>query len=53
VVWDHIEEGTAHGIAATYHEVVVDANVSLGAMDRVLATGVEGRQLRGRLLRDE
>ena len=52
VVWDAVEAGSAHGIAATYHEVVVDAGprIRTGQLARVRALRVEGDRLRATLL---
>ena len=54
VVWDRVDEGLAHGIAATYHSVVVDATPATrpGELSRVLATCVEGDTLRGTVIND-
>jgi threonylcarbamoyladenosine tRNA methylthiotransferase MtaB len=53
VVWDAVEDGVAHGIAATYHEVVVeaDATIRTGQLARVRAVQVEDDRLRATLLR--
>jgi threonylcarbamoyladenosine tRNA methylthiotransferase MtaB len=52
VVWDAVESGVAHGIAATYHEVLVDADASIrtGQLARVRAVRVDGDRLRATLL---
>src|SRR2546426_11510255 len=44
VVWDAVEPGVVHGIAATYHEVLVDAHAGIrtGQLARVRAERVEG-----------
>jgi threonylcarbamoyladenosine tRNA methylthiotransferase MtaB len=53
VVWDRVEDGLAHGLTATYHGVRARASrrTRPGSISRVLATGVDGERLRGRVLR--
>ena len=53
VAWDAVEGGTAHGLTAGYHEVIMEgeAGISQGALDRVRADAVEGDRLRATLLR--
>jgi threonylcarbamoyladenosine tRNA methylthiotransferase MtaB len=49
VVWDSIVEAQAHGVAATYHEVVTGGVEGLraGTLSSVRALTVEGDHLRG------
>ena len=53
VVWDHVEDGRAHGLTAGYHEVIVDGatGVRTGGLSLVRAEAVEGECLRATLLR--
>ena len=53
VVWDHAEDGRAHGLTAGYHEVIVDGAVDVrtGGLSLVRAEAVEGECLRATLLR--
>ena len=54
VAWDRIDDGAAHGVAATYHEVLVAGHgraLRLGSIDRVVASGADGGVLRGTLVR--
>jgi len=51
VVWDGADEVPPRGLAATYHEVVVDTSAPrAGALAKVIATAVEGDHLRARLV---
>jgi threonylcarbamoyladenosine tRNA methylthiotransferase MtaB len=48
-VWDHVGDGAAHGVAATYHEVLLQsppASVRPGVMHRVIANGIDSGALR-------
>jgi threonylcarbamoyladenosine tRNA methylthiotransferase MtaB len=51
-VWDRIDDGVAHGITATYLDVLTDSTDALrpGAVSTVEAEAVEGDALRARLL---
>jgi len=53
VAWDAVEQYTAHGLTAGYHEVVVEGGpgVRQGGLDLVRADAVEGDHLRATLLR--
>jgi threonylcarbamoyladenosine tRNA methylthiotransferase MtaB len=52
VIWDRVEDGVAHGLTATYLEVVAEAapGTRLGGVDTVRLDDVEGDALRARLL---
>jgi len=52
VIWDRVEDGVAHGLTATYLEVVAEAapGTRLGGVDTVRLEDVEGTALRARLL---
>jgi threonylcarbamoyladenosine tRNA methylthiotransferase MtaB len=52
VIWDRVEDGVAHGLTATYLEVVAEAapGTRLGGVDTVRLDDVEGAALRARLL---
>jgi threonylcarbamoyladenosine tRNA methylthiotransferase MtaB len=52
VVWDRIEDGVAHGIGATYLDVVAPATAGMrvGALDAVFVEALDGDHLRARLL---
>jgi threonylcarbamoyladenosine tRNA methylthiotransferase MtaB len=52
VVWDRVDQESAHGIAASYHEVAAAPSpaIRLGGLSPVLATHVDGDVLRARLL---
>ncbi len=53
VAWDAVDAGTAHGLTAGYHEVVVEdtSHVRRRSLDLVRAETVEGDHLRATLLR--
>jgi threonylcarbamoyladenosine tRNA methylthiotransferase MtaB len=53
VAWDAVENHSAHGLTAGYHEVIVegDAGILQGALDLVRAETVLGDRLRCTLLR--
>ena len=53
VAWDAVENHSAHGLTAGYHEVIVegDAGIRQGALDLVRAETVLGDRLRCTLLR--
>jgi threonylcarbamoyladenosine tRNA methylthiotransferase MtaB len=53
VAWDAVENHSAHGLTAGYHEVIVegDAGLRQGALDLVRAETVLGDRLRCTLLR--
>ncbi|MDQ6855567.1 MAG: MiaB/RimO family radical SAM methylthiotransferase [Candidatus Dormibacteraeota bacterium] len=52
VVWDGVEAGVAHGIAATYLEVVATASAATraGGLDLVEVDGIDGHLLHARLV---
>jgi threonylcarbamoyladenosine tRNA methylthiotransferase MtaB len=52
VIWDRVEDGVAHGLTATYLEVVTEATPAtrLGGVDTVDVDAVEGDALRARLV---
>jgi threonylcarbamoyladenosine tRNA methylthiotransferase MtaB len=53
VAWDAVDEDSAHGLTAGYHEIIVDGatDVRQGGLDLVRADAVQGDRLRGTLLR--
>jgi threonylcarbamoyladenosine tRNA methylthiotransferase MtaB len=53
VTWDSVEDHTAHGLTAGYHEVIVERELGIrqGGLSLVRAESVEGERLRGTLLR--
>jgi threonylcarbamoyladenosine tRNA methylthiotransferase MtaB len=53
VAWDAVENHSAHGLTAGYHEVIVEGNAGVrqGALDLVRAETVLGDRLRCTLLR--
>jgi threonylcarbamoyladenosine tRNA methylthiotransferase MtaB len=53
VAWDAVEDGSAHGLTAGYHEITVadPPGVRPGGLDLVRADDVLGDRLRGTLLR--
>src|ERR1017187_4317085 len=52
VVWDRVEAGVAHGISATYLDVVVtDApGIRVGGLDTVQVEALDGNTLHARLV---
>ncbi|MBV8301130.1 MAG: MiaB/RimO family radical SAM methylthiotransferase [Candidatus Dormibacteraeota bacterium] len=53
VVWDGVDNGRAHGLAATYHQVLLEgdaAPVRAGGLSTVRATAVDGSALRATLV---
>jgi hypothetical protein len=52
VVWDSVEAGAAHGIGATYLDVVVPASAQtrVGGLDTVEIVALDGDALQGRLV---
>jgi threonylcarbamoyladenosine tRNA methylthiotransferase MtaB len=53
VVWDRVEDGAAHGIGATYLEVVAPAThgIVVGGLDTVEVEAADGDVLHARLVR--
>jgi hypothetical protein len=52
VVWDQLDAAEAHGLSATYHEVVTAevAGLREGDLSLVQPSGVDGERLRATLL---
>jgi threonylcarbamoyladenosine tRNA methylthiotransferase MtaB len=52
VIWDRVENGIAHGVTATYLEVITaeTAPTRVGAVSTVAVDAVDGGALRGRLV---